>query len=437
MSSMSRLGIGLSVVFGCFLLALVAELYYVFCWRRRQSSGSALNGEVEDEYSSPSRELFYLLCWKKQRTSTSTRGLDNHLRHREANGSYQHHRDDAMLVQRSQDQSTDFVAKFFPAEGMDSELMRIHNLLGPPRILFTIKEETKEDLDSEDGRSRKSRRGSRSRSLSDLLSQMSVAAVASGTVTPIDNTPFVTPPSSPPFCTPMATPPLTPLTPLHNTLFPRLSAVHNKQHHQHLTEDSRSISSSSSSSASSSLASSFPSSFTSSASHSPFISPPPCTTLHTLPNQGNCILHPVKEGHLPLSARLQQSPIKGDLYPNTIGFASPPPKFKFMRDAELKAAKTTAMELNKKQQQQQHEPAPPSPLSSSPVSSDEDGSFITIIVGDSNSSSSSLVHHPSPVSTVNPTGHIMSLSPSSPCISPLFSPLTGIHMNIPTDPTHK
>ncbi|RVW57018.1 hypothetical protein CK203_070516 [Vitis vinifera] len=32
--------------------------------------------------------------------------------------------------------------------------MRLHNLAGPPRFLFTIKEETKEDLESDDGKSK-------------------------------------------------------------------------------------------------------------------------------------------------------------------------------------------------------------------------------------------------------------------------------------------
>ncbi|KAL1818879.1 hypothetical protein DCAR_0415109 [Daucus carota subsp. sativus] len=31
--------------------------------------------------------------------------------------------------------------------GVDTELMRLHNLNGPPRFLFTIKEETKEELE--------------------------------------------------------------------------------------------------------------------------------------------------------------------------------------------------------------------------------------------------------------------------------------------------
>lgn len=34
------------------------------------------------------------------------------------------------------------------SEGVDIELMRLHNLNGPPRFLFTIKEESEEDLET-------------------------------------------------------------------------------------------------------------------------------------------------------------------------------------------------------------------------------------------------------------------------------------------------
>ncbi|KAL0436558.1 UNVERIFIED_CONTAM: hypothetical protein Sradi_0363700 [Sesamum radiatum] len=75
----------------------------------------------------------------------------------------------------------DLELKGYGEQGVETELMRMHNLCGPPRFLFTIKEENKEDLESEDGKSRK---GSRTKSLSDL-------------VFPVDGTPFLTPLSSP------------------------------------------------------------------------------------------------------------------------------------------------------------------------------------------------------------------------------------------------
>ncbi|KAJ0101210.1 hypothetical protein Patl1_06333 [Pistacia atlantica] len=73
---------------------------------------------------------------------------------------------------------------------METELMRLHNLSGPPRFLFTIIEETKEDLESEDGKSRsdnKSRKGSRNRSLSDLLLTMETPYLTPPPLTPMNS----------------------------------------------------------------------------------------------------------------------------------------------------------------------------------------------------------------------------------------------------------
>ncbi|XP_039144978.1 uncharacterized protein LOC120282272 [Dioscorea cayenensis subsp. rotundata] len=55
-------------------------------------------------------------------------------------------------------------------DSMEAELKRLHNLTGPPRYLFTIIEETKEDMESDDG---KSKCGRRSRSEPSLLTPLS------------------------------------------------------------------------------------------------------------------------------------------------------------------------------------------------------------------------------------------------------------------------
>ena len=82
---------------------------------------------------------------------------------------------------REPEMELDLLHKPFGEEGtVESELMRLHNLAGPPRFLFPIKEETKEDLESED----RSRKGSRTRSLSDLMLTI--------------DTPFLTPVASSP-----------------------------------------------------------------------------------------------------------------------------------------------------------------------------------------------------------------------------------------------
>lgn len=179
MKSLSSVGLGLSVVFGCLFLALVAELYYLLWWKKRFT-----NRDIENDYSSPAKELFYMFCWRRhsslshtalnpQELCSTVRLTDTHVH----------------------EPNSDFLLKPFGDDGMETELMRLQNPSGPPRFLFTIIEETMEDLESEDGKSRggdRSRKGSRSRSLSDLILTV--------------ETPYLTPLASPSFFTPPLTP---------------------------------------------------------------------------------------------------------------------------------------------------------------------------------------------------------------------------------------
>ncbi|KAG9444927.1 hypothetical protein H6P81_016267 [Aristolochia fimbriata] len=195
MKSLSSLGIGLSLVFGCLLLALIAELYYLLWWKKRMT-----NRDIEDDYSSSARELFYLLCWKKP-SSLSSAGLNPHSSVRLSDSNALNDSEEQLHQLQYSHSGMDFLFKPFGEDDVETEVMRLHHLsgTGPPRFLFTIKEETKEDLESEDGKSRgdnKSRKGSRSRSLSDLLLTMQ------------QETPYLTPLSSPPFFTPPLTPSL-------------------------------------------------------------------------------------------------------------------------------------------------------------------------------------------------------------------------------------
>ncbi|XP_042475468.1 uncharacterized protein LOC122057432 [Macadamia integrifolia] len=192
MRPLSSLGIGLSLVFGFLLLALVAELYYLLWWKR------FTNREIDDDYSSIGRELFYPFCWKRapllSSTALSPQEICTPVRITGAHG----HETENQLNLRS-GSNRDLLLKPYEDDGVDLELMMLYNLAGPPRFLFTIKEETKEDLESEDGKSRgdRSRKGSRCGSLSDVLTV---------------ETPFLTPLSSPRFFTP----PLTPVDPYSN-----------------------------------------------------------------------------------------------------------------------------------------------------------------------------------------------------------------------------
>ncbi|XVF05524.1 hypothetical protein REPUB_Repub05bG0179600 [Reevesia pubescens] len=187
MTSFSGLGIGLSLVFGCLLLALVAELYYLLWWKKRIAST-----EVEDDYNNYAKELVQLFCWKKSASlhaATNTNNNQDLVKDQVTNG---------VEPDLELGSNKDLLLKGFGEEGIESELMRLHNLAGPPRFLFTIKEETKEDLESEDGRSRK---GSRTRSLSDLILTV--------------DTPFLSPLASPP----LKSPPLNPLDSYHRQGF--------------------------------------------------------------------------------------------------------------------------------------------------------------------------------------------------------------------------
>ncbi|KAL6967491.1 hypothetical protein U1Q18_033301 [Sarracenia purpurea var. burkii] len=163
MGSFSGLGIGLSFGFGFILLALVgvvAELSYLLWWRQRRISGE----------TNHLNHLSYLFCWKKERPTsldiTKTQEPLNSATNPDAYALNAHEPDLELG-----DSDKDLLRKSFEDEGVESELMRLHNLSGPPRFLFTINEESKEDLESDDGRSRGggSRKGSRTRSLSDLL----------------------------------------------------------------------------------------------------------------------------------------------------------------------------------------------------------------------------------------------------------------------------
>ncbi|GAA0181881.1 hypothetical protein Leryth_000312 [Lithospermum erythrorhizon] len=168
MAYFSSLGISLSFVFGFIFLGLVAELYYVLYWKKRIKNRE----QKQEEYTSIANEIPYIFCWKHPNSLWKSNT------HQEQNGSSGRTHLEANGLEKDLESS-------FGEDGIDLEIMRLHNLAGPPRFLFPIIEESKEDLESEDGRSNRSRKGSRTRSLSDVM------------IT-VDNTILFTPMSSPP-----------------------------------------------------------------------------------------------------------------------------------------------------------------------------------------------------------------------------------------------
>ncbi|GMI87109.1 hypothetical protein like AT5G59350 [Hibiscus trionum] len=170
MKSLSSVGLGLSIVFGVLFLALMAELYYLLWWKKRLTRDYNNNNSNNNTAS----ELFYMFCWKKSALNPHEIQQQPSQVHR-----LQSNKD---LFFKPYDYDVDVDDDDDDGNGDDDS-----DGLGPPRLLFTIVEETKEDLESEEAKSKKGR------SLSDVVFSV--------------ETPYLTPLASPPFLTP----PLTPL----------------------------------------------------------------------------------------------------------------------------------------------------------------------------------------------------------------------------------
>ncbi|KAG6485397.1 hypothetical protein ZIOFF_053934 [Zingiber officinale] len=165
MRSLSSLITGLSLVSILLVFALLAKVY-MFLRKKRN------NRAIEDNSNIPIKQLHYPFCWTWKRPSPM------------------------VIHQQESSTSVDLAAQsdqlhLNPSKDtVEAELMRLYNLGGPPRLLFTIKEETKEDMESEDGRStgRRSIKCYGGKSLSDLFNSS-------------DHTPLTTsPPMSPLDC---------------------------------------------------------------------------------------------------------------------------------------------------------------------------------------------------------------------------------------------
>lgn len=167
MSSLSGLEIGLCFLFGGVILVFSAELCYLLWWKKKFSK---CEDDIENKHFpsssniTPTIHTSYTSCWKTSKSiRTQEKDMQTHVKQQESESD--------MGLEK------DLVSKSLSDESLDLELMRLHNLSGPPRFLFTINEETKEDLESE-----RSKRGG-SRTMSDILDTL--------------DTPFLSPLASP------------------------------------------------------------------------------------------------------------------------------------------------------------------------------------------------------------------------------------------------
>ncbi|CAL0321898.1 unnamed protein product [Lupinus luteus] len=155
----SGLSIALSLVFMCLVLGLAAQIFYFLWWKNRRTQSENIEMD-EGNYAN----VFYCGFLK---TPFSFHATNTSVSVTKESETKSNEVSDLELGAEN-----DMLVKSFGEESVESELMRLHNLAGPPRYLFTIKEETKEDLEAEDeekSRTRSKKGSRRRRSLSDLM----------------------------------------------------------------------------------------------------------------------------------------------------------------------------------------------------------------------------------------------------------------------------
>ncbi|XP_023512262.1 uncharacterized protein LOC111777053 [Cucurbita pepo subsp. pepo] len=162
MDSFKGLGIVLSFVFGFLLFALFAELFYFLWWKKRR-----FTSEDEDKFTKYVKKFFRHICLNWKRNSSSSSSFSSPLQFNDSRGNQLNSelRNQESEIENGCNKDL-LLLKSGGGDGAAGALdpARLYNLLGPPSFLCSIKEETKEDLESED----RSRKGSRARSLSDM-----------------------------------------------------------------------------------------------------------------------------------------------------------------------------------------------------------------------------------------------------------------------------
>ncbi|XP_073147953.1 uncharacterized protein [Henckelia pumila] len=190
---LSKVGIVLIIVFAISLVMLLAQLIYVL-WRRRVFRRHGGGGDHFSQHSSSdssfsSKELLYFFCVRSHPSSITAPDT--------ADGLGSNPRPEMEVI--------------------DVDLLKIHGMFGPPRFLFTIKEEEGEHMESTAEISlrssaeevKKADDGSRSRV---TLQECFEAAEETAEAAEIedrywtDATPFSTPYDSPMYFTPSASP---------------------------------------------------------------------------------------------------------------------------------------------------------------------------------------------------------------------------------------
>lgn len=133
------IGIVAGLLLGFLSVAAAGKLYHLLpCNKKRVSSDSHRPEDVQLKQEIRNAAAGWLFCRPKPYSLHNTKNNNAVTRQRD---------DDNEDVELG----LGFRMKSFVEEGVEAELMRLPNFCGPPRVLFTIMEETPEDLASEDG----------------------------------------------------------------------------------------------------------------------------------------------------------------------------------------------------------------------------------------------------------------------------------------------
>jgi hypothetical protein len=200
MNALNNLGTVLTVLFSVCLAALVFEILYVLWrWRRfhrRSVTSSGADGEFssssESLYTTPSKELLYFFCWKSQMTRIEP--------------------------DSTTPPAASTAVASVPADGEDAlveEMLKLQGMYGPSRVLFTIKEEDREEMEiteNDESSIENVHVESKEREMSSSDVCFEEIAVANDVVVDVEvedvTTPFWTPCASPQnYCSPSPSPP--------------------------------------------------------------------------------------------------------------------------------------------------------------------------------------------------------------------------------------
>lgn len=180
MGFQKKLGAALIIVFAVILVALLAEL---FCVLRRRKRFRRQNFAGNSFYSPSTKELLYFFCWKNQ----------------------------SRIEPQGTPPPPPPLPNAFPPPQSDEtteadDVLKWQGLYESSRVLFTIKEEDREGVDSENCSSSEKAVSTKKEKRAGVDTASFQAAVMIEIVDEEVTTPFSTPCASPPYYTPLASP---------------------------------------------------------------------------------------------------------------------------------------------------------------------------------------------------------------------------------------